>query len=120
MTVEGVDWIIPCPYCGCPSHLHTHGIGAGGGMTHHCQQCGSRELTAKDVAIAWARGEAVFERERQSGHGCSESGIEPMFRDAEGRWYGVWTRQRMHPKPLPYGCCDRFGKNDRYGKGASE
>ena len=112
MTAEGVDWIIPCPYCGIPSHLHTVGIGPDGGLVHHCQMCGPRELGIKEVAIAWARGEAVAGRLRDEGIFYSETAIEPMFRDAEGRWYGAWTRERIHPNPMPVGCCDRFGKDD--------
>ena len=114
MTAQGVDWIIPCPYCGIPSHLHTVGIGPDGGLVHHCQMCGPRELGIKEVAIAWARGEAVAERLRDEGIFYSETAIEPMFRDAEGRWYGVWTRERIRPNPVPAGCCDRFGRDDRY------
>lgn len=112
MTVQGVDWIIPCPYCGIPSHLHTVGIGPDGGLVHHCQMCGPRELGIREVAIAWARGEAISERLRDEGIFYAETAIEPMFRDSEGRWFGKWTRSRVHPNPVPVGCCDRFGKDD--------
>ena len=112
MSLQGVDWIIPCPYCGIPSHLHTVGIGPDGGLVHHCQMCGPRELGIKEVAIAWARGEALSRRLRESTVRYPEQALEPMFRDAEGRWYGIWTRERIRPNPVPVGCCDRFGKDD--------
>lgn len=117
MTAQGVDWIVPCPYCGIPSHLHTVGIGPDGGLVHHCQQCGPRSLDIREVAIAWVRGEAVAERLRGSGD-YPELRAEPMFRDSEGRWFGKWTRERKRPKEVPAGMCDRFGKDDLLHQGA--
>ena len=111
MTATGVDWIVPCPYCGIPSHLHTVGIGPDGGLVHHCQQCGPRSLDVREVAIAWVRGEAIAERLRGSGD-YPELRAEPMFRDDKGQWFGKWTRERKRPKEVPAGMCDRFGKDD--------
>lgn len=99
------DWVVPCPYCGRASSLF--GDRALGTLSHHCQECGAREVPPEIAAISWARSERRLREIADAGLPDDAGLIEPMFRKG-GVWYGRWTREPREVPAMPEGCCDRF------------
>ena len=95
----GIEVVIPCPYCNGPSTLFTSRDPRTGEawLDHECPRCGGRQVPEAQMALGWARYEAIAEA----------VGIEPLYRH-EGHWYGKWTGEEFELAPVPEGECDEF------------
>lgn len=95
----GIDIIVPCPYCRTPSHLFTGRDPSTGEawLDHECSRCGGRQVPEVQMALGWARYEAVK----------GPADIEPLYRH-ESHWYGKVTGREYHLPEVPEGECGWF------------
>ena len=96
--MNGVEVVIPCPYCNGPSTLFTGRDPRTGEawLDHECPRCGGRQVDEVQMALGWARHEAR-----------AGTMIEPLYRH-EGRWFGRTTGEEFLLAPVPEGECDYF------------
>lgn len=95
----GVDFVIPCPYCQTPSFLWTSRDPRTGKalLDHDCPRCGPRTVEEEQMALGWARYEAM--------EGCAR--LEPLYRH-DGQWFGKFTGQEYDLPEVPEDACDRY------------
>lgn len=126
-----IDYVVPCPYCRRPSTLIAGNSRDGPYAYHHCQYCGGREESAVQTVMGWARHEALHARvleakiEAEKAGDLRTAGLlsealggseeEPVARDEDGVWFGLWSGTVYDLPPVPEGECDRFASEyDRY------